>query len=114
MTDLVVSIFSTHHPNWTDIQAPLNSLLTGDEWRLVLDKTNEEAQRLCQENPDGALGSPKAIPLTEPSWDPNGDGLPFLEHCKRCILEGMRKGVPEQKSLNMVQEVQQKSTEDPS
>ena len=30
------------------------------------------------------------------------------------ILEGPRKGVPKQESLNMVQAVQQKPTEDPS
>ena len=77
MTDLVVSVFATHHPNWTDIQALLNSLLTWDKQRLVLDKANEEARRLHQENPDGALGPPKAIPLTKPNQDPNGNGLPL-------------------------------------
>ena len=114
MTDLVASVFATHHPNWADIQALLNSLHMGDEQRLVLDKANEEARMLHQENPDGALGPPRAIPLTEPNWDPNGDGLPLLEHYKRCLLEGMGKGIPEQKSLSMVQVVQKKSTEDPS
>ena len=85
-----------------------------NEQRLVSDKANEEARRLHQENPDGAPNPTRAIPLTEPNWDPNRDGLPPLEHYKRCIREGMRKGVPKQKSLNMVQAVQQKSTEDPS
>ena len=80
----------------------------------MLDKANEEARRLHQENPDGTLGPPRAIPLTELNRDPNGDGLPLLEHYKRCLLEGMGKGVPAQKSLSMVQAVQQKSTEDPS
>ena len=70
----------------------------GDERRLGLDKANEEAWRLHQENPDGALGLPRAIPVTEPNEDPNGDGLPVLEHYKRCLLEGMGKGVLEQKS----------------
>ena len=78
------------------------------------DEANEEARRLHQEYPDGALGLPRAIPLTEPNWDPNGDGPPLLEHCKGCLLEGMGKGVPEQKRLTMVQAVQPKSTEDPS
>ena len=27
MTDLVASVFATHHPKWTDVQALLNSLL---------------------------------------------------------------------------------------
>ena len=80
----------------------------------MLDMANEESRRLHQENPGGALNPIRAIPLMEPNWDPNGNGLPFLEHYKRCILEGMRKGFPEQKSLNMVQAVQQKSTENPS
>ena len=85
-----------------------------NEQRLVSDKANEEARRLHQENPDGALGLPRAIPVTEPNEDPNGDGLPLLEHCKGCLLERMGEGIPEQKRLTMVQAVQQKSTEDPS
>ena len=85
-----------------------------NEQRLVSDKANEEARRLHQENPDGALGLPRAIPVTEPNEDPNGDGLPLLEHCKGCLLERMGEGVPEQKRLTMVQAVRQKSTEDPS
>ena len=52
--------------------------------------------------------------MTEPNADPNGDGLPLLEHRKGCLLERMGEGVPEQKRLTMVQAVQQKSTEDPS
>ena len=80
----------------------------------MLDKANEEARRLHQEKLDGALGPPRAIPLTEPNGDPHGDGLPLLEDYKTCFLEGMGKGVPEQKSLSMVQVVQKKSTEDPS
>ena len=55
MTDLVVSVFATHHPSWADIQNLLNILLTGVKQKLVLDKANEEAQRLHQENPDGAF-----------------------------------------------------------
>ena len=85
-----------------------------NEQRLVSDKANEEARKLHQENPDGALGLPRAIPVTEPNEDPNGDGLPLLEHWKGCLLERMGEGVPEQKRLTMVQAVQQKSTEDPS
>ena len=42
MTDLVTTIFATHHAKWADILALLNILLAGDEWRLVLDKANEE------------------------------------------------------------------------
>lgn len=114
MTDLVTSIFATHHPNWADIQAFLNILLIRDEKRLVQDKASEEAQSIHQQNPDGAPDPTRQIPLTEPNWDPNGDDMHLVEHYNRCILEGMREGVPKQKSLSMVQVVQQKPTEDSS
>ena len=80
MTALVALVFSNHHPKWADIQALLNILLVGDEWRLLLDKANKEAQRLHQESPDGALSPTRTIPLTKIYWDPNGNGLPLLEH----------------------------------
>ena len=45
----------------------------------MLDKANEEAQTLHQENPDGVLDPTKAIPLSEPDWDPDEKGLSLLE-----------------------------------
>lgn len=69
----------------------------GCEPRLVLEKANEEAWRLCQGNPDGAPNPMKAIPLTEPTWDRKENGLPLSEHHQRCILEGLKKGVPKRK-----------------
>lgn len=33
--------------------------------------------------------------------DPNSGDLAFLEYCKRYILKGLKKWVPEQKSLNI-------------
>ena len=45
VADLVASIFATHHPNWADVQALLNILLTADERRLVLNRANQEAPR---------------------------------------------------------------------
>ena len=54
-----------------------------------------------------------AIPLTESNWNPNDGGLSFLEHYRKCILEWLKKGVPKQKSLNMILAVQQKPDEDP-
>ena len=39
--------------------------------------------------------------------------MPCLEHYRNCILEGLRKGIPQLRSLNKVQEVQQKLQEDP-
>lgn len=43
MTGLITSIFTTHHPNWADLQTLLNILITADKRRLVIDKVNQEA-----------------------------------------------------------------------
>ena len=66
MADLIASIFVTHHPNWADVQALLNILLTADERWLVINKANEEAQCFHQENPNGNPNLAGAIPLTKP------------------------------------------------
>lgn len=100
--------FATHHPNCTDVQALLNILLIADERQLVINKVNEEIHYLHQEihvipNPS------RAIP-----WDLSSGDLDLPEHYKRCILEGLKKGVPKQKSLNLMQVVQRKPNEDPS
>lgn len=50
----------------------------------------------------------------EPDWDPNNGGLVHLDHDKRWILRGLRKAVPEENNLIMVQAVQQKFDVDPS
>ena len=55
-----------------------------------------------------------AVPIAEPYWDPNIGGMPLLEHCRRCILVGLQKGIPGQRSLNNIQEINQKPNEDPS
>ena len=115
VADLVASIFATHHPNWADVQALLNILLTADERRLVLNRANQEAQRLRDEDTQGILDPAEAIPRVDPKWDPNSrGGLASLKHYRRCILEGLRKGVPKQRSLNVIQTLQQKADEDPS
>ena len=94
MADLITSIFATHHLNWADVQALLNILLTVDERELVINKANEEAQCLHQENSNGTLNPAGTIPLLEPNWDPNNGDLILLEHYRRYILEGLRKGCP--------------------
>ena len=71
-----------------------------------MDKANEEAQRLHRENPGGPPNHAKAGLFTEINWDSNESGLPLLEHYERRILEGPKKGVPKQESLNMEQAVQ--------
>lgn len=56
-----------------------------------------------------------AIPVVKPGWDPNvAEGLVHLNYYQKCILVGLRQGVPKQKRPNKVQEIQQKLNEDPS
>lgn len=66
MADLIAFIFATHHTNWADVRALLNSLLMADKRQLVINKANEEVQCLHQENPNGTPNPAGAIPLTEP------------------------------------------------
>ena len=75
-----------------------------DEKRLVINKTREEAQYLHNEGPTGTPDPVGATPVLEPKWDPNNSGgQASLKRYKRCIMEGLRKGVPKQRSLNLIQ-----------
>ena len=67
MADLIASILATHHLNWADVQALLSILLTVYKRQLVINRANEEAQRLHQEDPHRTLNPAEAIPLTEPN-----------------------------------------------
>ena len=59
MADLFASTFA-------DVKALLNILLTVDGRWLVINKANEEAKYCQQENTNGTLTPPGAIPLKEP------------------------------------------------
>ena len=37
-----------------------------------------------------------------------------MEHYRKCILRGLKKGVPKQQILNVIQAIQQKTNEAPS
>ena len=95
-------------------QPLFNILLKADERQLVVNKTNEEVQYLYQENPKGMASPAEVTPSTEPSWNLNSGKLALIECYKRCMSEGLKKGVPKQKSLNMIKAVQRKPNEDPS
>nr|KAF6297599.1 hypothetical protein mPipKuh1_009684 [Pipistrellus kuhlii] len=112
-TDFFTFIFSTHQPNWADVEALLNILLTSDERKLVREKALEEAYRLYRENPYRTPSPAGAVPLVEPHWNPNGGGLVHLEHYRRCILEGLKRGVTKKNCPERVRAVQQKLDEDP-
>ena len=51
-------------------------------------------------DPNGTPEANLAVPIAEPNWDPNNGGMPLLEHYRGCVLVGLQKGVPRQKSLN--------------
>ncbi|CAK6445561.1 unnamed protein product [Pipistrellus nathusii] len=112
-TDFFTFIFSTHQPNWADVEALLNILLTSDERKLVREKALEEAYRLYRENPHRTPSPAGAVPLVEPHWNPNGGGLVHLEHYRRCILKGLKRGVTKKNCPERVRAVQQKLDEDP-
>ena len=82
---------------------------------MVIDKAREEAHRLHPADPNGTPDANAAVPIAEPAWDPNDvTGRVRLDHYKRCILTGLKNGVPKQKSLNKIKGIQQKPDEDPS
>ncbi|KAK1333867.1 hypothetical protein QTO34_006256 [Cnephaeus nilssonii] len=85
---LLPPFFVTHHPNWADVQALLNILLTTDERQLVIDRANEKVHQ----NPNGTPNPAGMIPLTEPNWEAHRGDLASLEHYRRCISEGLKKG----------------------
>ena len=95
-------------------QSLFNILLKADERQLVVNKANEEVQYLYQENPKGMASPAEVMPSTEPSWNLNSGKLALIECYKRCMLEGLKKGVPKRKSLNMIKAVEQKPNEYPS
>lgn len=75
----------------------------------------EEAQKLYDADPNQTPAPHIAILQAEPSWDPNTNaGVFMLNHYGKCVLAGLKRGFPKQKSLNKVQEVQQEISENPS
>lgn len=112
--DFIAYIFSTHQPNWADVEALLHILLTSDERKLVRDKAMEEAFRLYVQDPTRNPNPARAVPVTEPHWDVTSGGLVPLGHYRRCILEGLRRGVTKKNSLDRVWAIQQKLDEDPA
>ena len=65
-------------------------------------------------NPNRTPNPAGAIPLAEFSYNPNSGNLspPWTLHDVH--IGRLKKGVPKQKSLNMIQAVQQKPNDDPS
>lgn len=50
--------------------------------------------------------------MIEPDQNPTGGSLVFLEHYRKGIFEGLKKGVPKQMSLNMIQALEAKPDKD--
>lgn len=110
MTESFSSIFATDRPSWAVVRIFMNTILSGDERRIVIDKVREEANKLHLVECAGTLEANAAIPITEPAWDPNdATGRFRLEHFKRHILAGLKIGVPKQKNLNKIQGIKQKT-----
>lgn len=67
---------------------------------------------------DFYLGKPKnpnaGIPTTDPHWNINDVDQPKPERYRKCILLGLRKRVPKQRSFNKLQQLKQHPDENPS
>ena len=74
---VLIYVFATHHPSWTDIHILLNVILTGDEKRMVIDKARESAYQLRLTHPNGAPEAHLTVPTTEPNWGPMREGCPY-------------------------------------
>ena len=82
---------------------------------MILSRAEQEAQCLHEKDHQGTLDPAGEIPQVHPNWDQNNSGgLASLKYYRRYILEGLRKGVPKQRNLNLIQTLQQKLDEDPS
>lgn len=76
MSELFPSIFATHHLSWVDIHTLTNMMLTGEERRMVTDKTKEEEHtHLHLADPDGTPEANLAVPTAEPEWDANNGDI---------------------------------------
>ena len=69
MEDLLSPIFATP-PTWADVQNLLNTLLTSEEHRMVLDKARDEADLLHAETPGNPVKA--AACRATPKADPDG------------------------------------------
>lgn len=81
MKNIFSSIFATHNSTWADFNNLLNTLLTSEECRMVLDKAGEDADPPRTETPGNPVGvaANVAIPTADPNWDVNAGDRPKLE-----------------------------------
>ena len=72
--------FLTHNLTWADVQNLLNTLLTSEEHKMVLDKAREEADLLRAETPGNPVRAAArgATPKADPDGDVNAGDRPEL------------------------------------
>uniref|UniRef100_A0A8B9EMI4 Core shell protein Gag P30 domain-containing protein n=1 Tax=Anser cygnoides TaxID=8845 RepID=A0A8B9EMI4_ANSCY len=68
MHQLLETVMISHNPNWADLQALLNTLLTVEEKRMVVEKAQAETRNLHPREDVELLPVKK-----DPKWDPNTD-----------------------------------------
>ena len=88
---VLISVFATHHPSWTDIHILFNVILTGDEKRMVIDKARKSAYQFHLTHPNGAPEAHLTVPTTQPNWGPREGGMSLLEHYSQCISPGFER-----------------------
>ena len=53
--NLFTSIFVTHDPNWANIKALMNTLLSPEEHRMTLDEAHQKAEGLHELQPNNLI-----------------------------------------------------------
>ena len=62
-------------------------------------------RQLCSPDKPAWEAVSMAMSTADDKWDVNAGDRPNLEHYQNCILAGLRKGMPKQRSLNKAQKV---------
>lgn len=101
---LMKTVIRSHNPNWGDMQALLDALLTAEEKPMALEGARKEKER---------RGTPASNDVTLPTKDvQDGDpnpaaGMKPLERYRNLILCGVIYGVPQQNNMPKVCDVMQ-------
>ncbi|KAJ7316800.1 hypothetical protein JRQ81_002962 [Phrynocephalus forsythii] len=117
-TELIEGIFLTHNPMWVDIQQLLAVLLTIEERRLVREAALRYAEGRFKDDDNVLIAAEGVVPALKPDWHGNGARTPAHDRAllryRECIVEGLRRGVPKQQSVQKVYAVMQGPNETPS
>lgn len=104
MHQLLETIMISHNPNWGDMQVLLNTLLTVEEKRMVVEKAQAEMKNLyLKEDVEELLPVKK-----DAKWDPSTSrSQRLIEQYRQLILYRIQHRVPKPRDLSKLYEVRQ-------